>query len=109
MGGASTTPVVVAHLATLESGTVIDRKQLAEATGLDQTQVQAVMYRLAKQDDPPVKVISRGLLWQTLTPAEDIDDGSAVAFDVIERLGDSLVLGDGDGGLWLAKRIGRTQ
>lgn len=112
MGGRSTTPQVLSAVSRHGAGSLVSRDALAEETGLTGEQVAAVMYRAAKRPDPPVKVEQRGYVWRVLAgpeaEAEVVDDGM-ISFEVVEHLGDSLVLADFDGGLWLAKRIGRAE
>ncbi len=105
------TSKLITYMSGLLPGTVT-LPMLEKATGLDRRQIQGAMYRLAKDGTFPLEVISAGHVWRTLAPVDapegEPDDGSAVAFDVIEHLGGALVLRDADGALWLAKQIGRA-
>lgn len=101
---------ILTFLTDLEAGQAFGIGELREL-GLTDAQASTGMYRIIKNEQWPVEVISRGRLWRNAATAtgevETDDDGSAVAFDVVERTSDKVMLmADADGYLWLAKRIG---
>lgn len=110
MGGYATAPIVARYLAVQPRGAILTLEQMTEGTGLKANQVQAVMYRTAKNEPDQVEVITRGHAWRLLTGTEPEPDPADAGprFEVAESMGTALVLRDRDGALWLAKRIGRA-
>jgi hypothetical protein len=111
MGGHSTTPRVLAVAAQRPAGTLISRLDIMQETGLTGEQVSAVMYRAAKRDDPPVEVVERGYVWRVLgapTP-EPAPNPDAFTGTVVDRAGGHLIIRDGEGYLYLVKRIGLAE
>lgn len=109
MGGASTRPQVLAHLNTLPSGTVINRKEIGHATGLDEIQVRAAMYSLIKAGTPGIATIMQGKVWRWEGGNQPAPDPNAFTGTVIERAGGHVIVRDGEGYLYLVKRIGLAE
>lgn len=113
MGGMSTTPVVLTHIAGLRRGHHLTRAAVAEATRLTIEQVRAAMYGIMKQPNPPVETIVRGHSWRVLTgmPAAAEPDPDLFTGRITDRPGQgrTLIIQTPDGDVWLAKRLGRAE
>jgi hypothetical protein len=109
MGGTPVTPHVERMIAQTPVGSTIDLKQAERELGLDRSQIQASMYRLAKAENPTVEVVTRGYLWRVLRGAPAQATPAGPRFSTVEDMGTAVLLRDQEGALWLAKRVGRSE
>lgn len=108
MPGGVTAPLIKV-LAELRPGDKVSLDSLITSTGLRKGQVQTGMYRLVEHGKYPLKVVSRGHVWEILPPAEGTAEPDGfLRFKVIRALGTHLVLEDPDGHLYAAEKIGEA-
>lgn len=106
MGGSPVTPRLERLIAETPTGSVLKLEDVQSALKLERSQVQSAMLRLTKDVEPTVEVISRGYSWRVRRGAAPGGTPTGPVFTVAEDLGTAKLLRDGDGTLWLAKRVG---
>lgn len=112
---------LISALAKLQPGSSIDKKRLMAITDLSDHQVSTGMYRLARDNKADIEILQPGQVWRVNRVGlperapevkgnpEPVGDENLMLLEVVERVGDAMVASDGEGSLYLVKRIGVKQ